>query len=112
MKWMKKEEFMNRRKRWERGENDMKHRKASISWQNDTVELSKTEQVVISCLRTGYTRATHNHIIEKTDIPDSHSAMYEVRIILYGSAVKHVTKGGLAIVAMRHWSQRPLQSPI
>jgi hypothetical protein len=31
MKWMKKEEFNNRQKRWERGVNDMKHRKASVS---------------------------------------------------------------------------------
>jgi ribonuclease HI len=41
MKWMKKEEFNNRQKRWERGKNDMKHRKVSVSWQNDTVELSR-----------------------------------------------------------------------
>jgi hypothetical protein len=72
MKWMKKEEFNSRQKILERGENDMKHRKASVSWQNDTVELSRKEQVVISRLRTMYTRATptHRHIIEKTDIPD------------------------------------------
>jgi hypothetical protein len=36
---MKKEEFMSRLKRRERGENDMKHRKASVSWQNDTVRM-------------------------------------------------------------------------
>jgi hypothetical protein len=34
----------------------MKHRKVSVSWQNDTVELSRKEQVVISRLRTEYTR--------------------------------------------------------
>jgi hypothetical protein len=45
----------------------MKHRKASVSWQNDTVKLSRKKQVVISRLRTGY---TIYHIIEKTDIPD------------------------------------------
>jgi hypothetical protein len=48
----------------------MKHRKASVCWQKDTVELSRKEHVFISRLRTGYTRATHRHIIEKTDIPD------------------------------------------
>jgi lysophospholipid acyltransferase (LPLAT)-like uncharacterized protein len=48
----------------------MKHRKVSVSWKNDTVELSRKEQVVISRLRTRYTRATHRHIIEKTEIPD------------------------------------------
>jgi ribonuclease HI len=31
MKWMKKEEFNNRQKRWGRGENDMNHRKVSVS---------------------------------------------------------------------------------
>jgi hypothetical protein len=55
MKWMNKEESMNRQKRWERGENDRKHRKASVSWQNDTVELRRKEQVVISRIRTEYT---------------------------------------------------------
>jgi hypothetical protein len=65
MKWMKKEEFNNSQKRWERGKNDMKHRKVSVSWQNDTVKLSRKEQVVIIHVRTGYTRATHRHIIEK-----------------------------------------------
>jgi hypothetical protein len=39
----------------------MKHQKASVSWQND-----RKEQVVIFRPRTGYTRATHRHIIEKT----------------------------------------------
>jgi hypothetical protein len=53
MKWIKKEEFKNRQKRWERGENNMKYRKASVSWQNDTVELSRKEQVVISRIRAG-----------------------------------------------------------
>jgi hypothetical protein len=53
VKWMKKEEFNNRQKRWERDVNDMKHQKVSVSWQNDTVELSWKEQVVISRLRTG-----------------------------------------------------------
>jgi hypothetical protein len=52
MKWMKKEEVINRQKRWGRGENDMKHRKASVSWQNDTVELSRRNQLSFP-LRTG-----------------------------------------------------------
>jgi hypothetical protein len=71
-KRMKKEEFNNKQKRWERGENGMKHRKVSVSWQNDTVELSRKEQVVIFRLRTGYTRATHPKQTYRT----AHSAMY------------------------------------
>jgi hypothetical protein len=61
---------MNRQRRWGGDENDMKHRKASVSWQNDTAELSSKEQVVTSRLRTGYTKATHRHIIEKINLPD------------------------------------------
>jgi hypothetical protein len=74
MIWMKKKELMNRQRRWEGGENDIKHRLASVIWQNDTVELSRKEQVVIS----------HRYIIAKTDIPEC--PFCDV------SAVKHVTK--------------------
>jgi hypothetical protein len=45
----------------------MKHRKVSVSWQNAKVELSRKEQVVKSRLKTEDTRATHEHIIEKTN---------------------------------------------
>jgi hypothetical protein len=41
IKWMKKEESMNRQQGWERGDNEMSNRKTSPSWQNDTAELSK-----------------------------------------------------------------------
>jgi hypothetical protein len=70
IKWMKKEEAMNRQQRWERGDNEMTNRKKSASWQNDTAELSRKEQMIISRLRTVYTRATHRHVIEKTDTPN------------------------------------------
>jgi hypothetical protein len=33
-------------------------------------DMNHRQALVISCLRTGYTRATHRHIIEKNDIPD------------------------------------------
>jgi hypothetical protein len=51
IKWMKKDESINRQKRWERGENEIKNRKTSVSWQNES-------------------RATHRHIIEKTEAPN------------------------------------------
>jgi hypothetical protein len=70
IKWMKKEESRSRQERWKRGENEMKNWKTSVSWQNDTVKLSRREQVITSRLRTEYTRATHRHIIEKTDTPN------------------------------------------
>jgi hypothetical protein len=65
IKWMKKEEAMSRQQRWEKGDNGMRNRKTSASWQNDTAELSRKEQMIISRLRTGYIRATHRHVIEK-----------------------------------------------
>jgi hypothetical protein len=64
---MKKEDSMNKQKRWERGKNDMKHRKASVCWQNYTGEMSRKESVVISRFRTGYTRTPQT---QKTDILD------------------------------------------
>jgi hypothetical protein len=48
----------------------MKNRKTSVNWQNDTAELTRKEQVIISRVRTGYTRADHRHIIDKTDTPN------------------------------------------
>jgi hypothetical protein len=62
---MKKEESSSRQERWERIKNEMKNRKTSVSWQNDTLELSRREQVIMSSLM-----ATHQHIIEKTDPPN------------------------------------------
>jgi hypothetical protein len=60
-----------------------KNRKTSVSWQNDTVEVSRREQVIMSHLRTGYTRATHRHIIEKTDTPNC--PFCDVRLTTYHS---------------------------
>jgi hypothetical protein len=77
IKWMKKEEAMNRQQRCERGDNEMRTRKTSASWQNDTAEFSRKEQMIISRLRTGYTRATHRHVIEKLTRQIAHSAMYD-----------------------------------
>jgi hypothetical protein len=67
IKWMKKEEAMSRQ---QRGDNEMRNRKTSANWQNDTAELSRKEQMIISRLRTEYTRAIHRHVIEKTDTPN------------------------------------------
>jgi uncharacterized membrane protein YgaE (UPF0421/DUF939 family) len=77
IKWMKKVKSMNRQQRWERGDNEMKNRKTLASWQNDTAELSRKEQTIISRLRTGYTRATHQHLFEKLTHRTAHSAMYD-----------------------------------
>jgi hypothetical protein len=47
IKWMKKEEAMYREQRWERGDNKMRNRKTPASWQNDTAEISRKEQIII-----------------------------------------------------------------
>jgi hypothetical protein len=57
---MKKEQAMNRKQIWERGDNEMWNRKTSASWQHDTTELSRKEQMIISRLRTGYAMASQN----------------------------------------------------
>jgi hypothetical protein len=53
IKWMKKEETMNRPIIWERGDNEIRNQKTLGSWQNDTTELSRKEQMIISRSRTG-----------------------------------------------------------
>jgi hypothetical protein len=48
----------------------MRLRKETIEWQHDSTNLSRKEQVVVSRLRTVYTRATHRHVVEKTPSPE------------------------------------------
>jgi hypothetical protein len=54
-KWLKTEMTKIRKERWRNGSNNMKGRKMFTNM----TETPKREQVVISRLRTGYTRATH-----------------------------------------------------
>jgi uncharacterized protein YgiM (DUF1202 family) len=91
---MKKEEAVNRQQRWERGDNEMRNRKTTASWQNDTAELSRKEQMIISRFRTGYTRATHRHVIEKTDSPNCPFCDVQLTTdhILWQYVTKHATK--------------------
>jgi hypothetical protein len=46
MKSIKKRSLITDKKDGGRGKNDMEHRKVSVSWQNDSVELSLKEQEV------------------------------------------------------------------
>jgi hypothetical protein len=39
----------------------MKERKKNTGWQNDTEKLKRRDQVAITRLRTGYSRATHHN---------------------------------------------------
>jgi hypothetical protein len=48
----------------------MRFRKETIEWKDASTNLSRKEQVVVSRLRSGYTRATHRHVLEKTPSPE------------------------------------------
>jgi hypothetical protein len=54
IKCMKKEEAMNGQHIWGRGDNEMRNRKTSASWQNDTTELSRKEKMIISRVYQGH----------------------------------------------------------
>jgi hypothetical protein len=58
-KWLKTETTNIRKERWRNGSNNMKGRKIAHEYNGDTKGMTIREQVVISRLRTGYTRATH-----------------------------------------------------
>jgi hypothetical protein len=48
-----------RKERWRNGSNNMKGRRIEHKFDGDTRGMTRREQVVISRLRKGYTRATH-----------------------------------------------------
>jgi predicted nucleic acid-binding protein len=48
----------------------MKERKNKPEWTKDTERLGRKNQVIITRIRTGYTRATHSNIIKKLDNTD------------------------------------------
>jgi hypothetical protein len=48
----------------------MKERKKNTGWQNDTEKLKRCDQVAVTRLRTGYSRATHRNKMEGTPDPD------------------------------------------
>jgi hypothetical protein len=58
-KWLKTETTKIRKEQWRNGSNNMKGRKIEHKYDGDTRGMMRKEQVVISSLRTGYTRATH-----------------------------------------------------
>jgi hypothetical protein len=73
----------------------MKHRKASVSL-NDTVELNRKEQEVISRVRMGCTRATHRHIIEC--IP-----------LRYVNSFALIIKDNIFIFSWRLWAEKKIK---
>jgi hypothetical protein len=51
--WLKKTDARNRQKRWAQREKTMRFRKETIEWKDDSTNLIRKEQVVVSRLRTG-----------------------------------------------------------
>jgi hypothetical protein len=58
-KWLKTETTKIRKERWRNGGNNMKGRKIEQDYDGDTRGMTRREQVVVSRMKTGYTRATH-----------------------------------------------------
>jgi hypothetical protein len=58
-KWLKTETTKIRKERWRNERNNMQGRKIEHEYDGDTTGMTRREQVVISRLRTAYTRATH-----------------------------------------------------
>jgi hypothetical protein len=57
--WLKTETTKIRKERWRNGSDNMKGRKIEHEYDGETRGMTRREPVVISRLRTGYTRATH-----------------------------------------------------
>jgi hypothetical protein len=58
-KWLKTETTKIRKDRWRNRSNNMKGRKIEHEYAGYTRGMTRKDQMVISRLRTGYTRATH-----------------------------------------------------
>jgi hypothetical protein len=46
----------------------MRFRKETVEWKDDSTNLIRKDQVVVSRLRTGYKRATHRHVIDTSTL--------------------------------------------
>jgi hypothetical protein len=69
-KWLTEEDFKKKRnQRWKNGNNKKKERIPDVDRKEDTKKMQRKEQVVISRLRTGYTRATHGLKMEEVFNP-------------------------------------------
>jgi hypothetical protein len=58
-KWLKTETTTIRKERWRNGSNNIKRRKTENEYDGNTRGTTRREQVLISTLRTGYTKVTH-----------------------------------------------------
>jgi hypothetical protein len=62
---LKEKHEQKQQEKWENSTTAMKERKPHHIMNTDTKTMTRREQVVISRLRTGYTRATHSAVMDK-----------------------------------------------
>jgi hypothetical protein len=59
-KWLTTKAIYSRNLKWKKSNNEIKERKSKPEWTKDTERLGKNNQVIITRIRTGYTKATHS----------------------------------------------------
>jgi hypothetical protein len=88
--WLKAETAKNRKERWRNGNNN--NWKTEHKYDEDTRAMTRREQVVISRLRMGHTRATYGPRMNRITNPQSRSALFVTPgsqlIMSYGTAKK------------------------
>jgi Na+-translocating ferredoxin:NAD+ oxidoreductase RNF subunit RnfB len=62
---MKNKHQEEQQKKWERSTSTMKERKPFFEKNTNTKTINRCEQVIVSRLRTGYTRAIHASVVNK-----------------------------------------------
>jgi hypothetical protein len=68
--WIKEKHEQEQQKKWENSTTNMKERKPHHIMNTNTKTMTRREQVVISRLRTGYTRATDSAVMDKEPSPE------------------------------------------
>jgi hypothetical protein len=63
--WIKEKHEQEQQENWENLTTTMKERKPHHIMNTNTKTMTRREQIVISRLRTGYTRATHSAVMDK-----------------------------------------------
>jgi hypothetical protein len=72
---MNQQHEKQQQKIWEQTDSEMRNRKQQKTRRNDTSEMTRRDQVVVSRLRTGYFRATHAQIINHEPPPECYTKL-------------------------------------
>jgi hypothetical protein len=71
---MTQQQKEQQQRKWEQTDSKMKNRKQQNTRRNDKSEMTRRYQVVVSGLRTGYSRATHAQFINHEPLQNANSA--------------------------------------